>query len=100
MNAISIKNGDILLDNFVLYKAGKEYLLTVYQYKILVCLLKKVNMVCTKNELFETINFINCDSRTINQHISNLRKIVGKERIKTIRGIGYKFVGERNNYAS
>lgn len=70
--------------------------LTNSEYKILLCLVKSVGKVVTKEELSEKgLNKkIEAYDRSVDMHISHLRNKLGTltngaPRIKTIRGIGY-----------
>lgn len=73
--------------------------LTIKEFSLLELFLRYPNKVFSKDNLYESIwgeNSI-CDDNTISVHISNLRSKLlkagaDKEYIKTIWGIGYKFV--------
>ncbi|MBL7112642.1 MAG: helix-turn-helix domain-containing protein [Bacteroidales bacterium] len=51
--------------------------------------------VFTWEEFFHSVwgDKIIVDDRTIDVHIRKLREKIGEEYIKTIKGVGYKFVG-------
>lgn len=70
--------------------------LTKHEYLILELLMKNVKRVFTKQEIYEYVwndDYCN-DDKTINVHISNIRKKIKKfsdeEYIKTVWGIGFK----------
>jgi DNA-binding response OmpR family regulator len=82
-------------------KEGKELILTPTEFKILVTLAAKPGIVFSRLQLMKAAmedDFINYE-RTIDSHISNLRKKLERdpsnpEYIQTIYGFGYRF-GEK-----
>ena len=81
---------------------AKELNLTAKEYQILVYLLANVNRVLTKEAIAEHVwgdNYDIADSFDfIYVHINNLRSKIaragGKDQIKTVYGMGYKFISE------
>ena len=71
-------------------------MLTKHEYYILELLIKNPKRVFTKQEIYEYAwnDSYYGDDKTINVHISNIRKKIGKitdeEYIKTVWGIGFK----------
>lgn len=71
--------------------------LTIYEYDILLLLVKSPSRVFSKNAIYQEVwhgNYLGEDN-TINVHISNIRSKIAKicgdeEYIKTIWGIGFK----------
>lgn len=71
--------------------------LTIFEYEILLLLVKNPTRVFSKNALYQEVwhgNYLGEDN-TINVHISNIRSKIGKicndeEYIKTVWGIGFK----------
>ena len=68
---------------------GKELNLTSVEFGLLFELLKEAGKIVKKEDLSETVL-----ERSLDMHISNLRKKLGEradgsERIKTIRSVGY-----------
>lgn len=62
------------------------------EYELLVYLVKNNKIALSREKLLNGVwgyDFYG-DDRTIDTHIKNLRKKIGKDSIKTIRGIGYK----------
>ena len=74
---------------------GKPVEVTTFEFDILEVLLRSAGRVISRDELMET--FYNRKAtafdRSIDMHISHLRKKLGDEGnlIKTIRGVGYQF---------
>lgn len=66
------------------------------EFELLFLLASQKNKVVTRERIFEGIwgkDVIVVD-RTIDVHIRRLRKKIGSEYIKTVKGVGYKFVSE------
>ena len=64
------------------------------EFELLALLASKKNKVFTRDEIYNAVwgdNIIVGD-RTIDVHIRKLREKIGNELIKTIKGVGYKFV--------
>ncbi|MDQ3179370.1 MAG: response regulator transcription factor [Acidobacteriota bacterium] len=77
-------------------KAGEDLNLTAVEFDLLVALLKEAGKIVNKEELSETVldRKLSPYDRSLDMHISNLRKKLGTrgdddERIKTIRSVGY-----------
>ncbi|MBV5326167.1 MAG: response regulator transcription factor [Chlorobium sp.] len=74
---------------------GKEIVLTLMEFKLLVALLKRKGQAQSRDmllsDVWEVDRFIN--TRTIDTHITRLREKLGVtgSMIKTVRGLGYKF---------
>ena len=74
---------------------GKRVDLTLKEYEILVYLMQNKNIALSRDRLLQDIwgyDFFG-DDRTIDTHIKNLRNRLGnyRDKISTVRGIGYKF---------
>jgi len=73
-------------------KDSEEIDLTPREVRLLEFFLKRSGEAITRDELLNECWGIDYfpESRTLDQHISNLRKKLGNELIETIRGIGYR----------
>jgi len=90
--------GDVELDKGtrMVTRGGERLSLTTVEFDLLETLVRAAGRIVTREELVKSIlgrNFSPYD-RSIDTHVSNLRKKLGHytdgvERIKTIRGIGY-----------
>ncbi|MGL6198956.1 MAG: response regulator transcription factor [Lachnospiraceae bacterium] len=71
---------------------GQQVDLTAKEYAILELMLKNPEKVFTKQNLYESVwgEQYTYDNDTINTHISNLRKKLDSNVIKTIWGMGYR----------
>ncbi len=92
-----LKSGDLVLEpeSFTLRWKGEEVSLTTTEFKILRLLLANKGKVLNREAIITGTYGYNKPiiDRTIDVHIRNLRKKLGKvgERIESIRGVGYKF---------
>jgi DNA-binding response OmpR family regulator len=92
--------GDLELDKsaWVVRRAGEQVDLTTVELQLLEALLRSAGRVLTRQELVEKVfgrHFSPLD-RSVDMHISNLRRklsdgIDGKDRIRTVRGVGYVY---------
>jgi two-component system response regulator CpxR len=89
---------DILMDlgTRVVRRAGETVELTVVEYDLLEKLLRAPGRIVSKEELVRDVlhRSLSPFDRSIDMHVSNLRKklghqVQGVERIKTVRGVGY-----------
>lgn len=83
------------------YLEGELIELTTSEYTLLECMLMAPGQVLTKQELSEKAlgRKLTMYDRSLDMHISNLRKKIGNSekgdpRIKTVRGVGYIFVSD------
>jgi len=93
--------GDIELDSGtrVVRRQGELIDLTAVEFDLLANLLRSAGQVITREELSQSVlgRSPSVFDRSIDMHISNLRKKLGHmygdvERIKTLRGVGYIYV--------
>ncbi len=81
-------------DRFLVIKDGVEMVLPKKEFELLKLLISKPEKVFTREEIFSRVwgdNVIVGD-RTIDVHIRKLREKIGEQHIKTIKGVGYKYV--------
>ena len=90
--------GDVELDSGTraVNRAGENVELTAVEFDLLVKLLRAAGQIVTREELSQEVLGRSSSpfDRSIDMHISNLRKklghqFAGTERIKTVRGVGY-----------
>lgn len=81
------------LEKVMVYADGKELQLPKKEFELLVLLMSKPGKVFKRDEIYSHIwgNELFVGDRTIDVHIRKLREKIGDERIKTVKGIGYKF---------
>jgi DNA-binding response OmpR family regulator len=88
-----IKNGNIILDPSArtVKKNGNAIELSAREFVILTILMENLGKVMNKQEIEDKLYGwdIEIDSNAVEVHISHLRKKLGDNLIKTIRGLGY-----------
>lgn len=89
-----IEIGDLVINDtsHSVSNSKGEIELAPKEYDLLVYLIKNNKIALSREKLLNEVwgyDFLG-DDRTIDTHIKNLRKKIGKNAIKTIRGIGYK----------
>ena len=88
--------GDIVIDKerYILKIDGKELTLPRKEFELLSLLVSKPDKVFTRDEIYKSVwgNNVIVGDRTIDVHIRKLREKIGNDHIRTLKGIGYKFV--------
>jgi two-component system alkaline phosphatase synthesis response regulator PhoP len=81
-------------ERFVVNIDGEPLTLPKKEFELLALLYSKPQKVFSREEIFNTIwgNDIVVGERTIDVHIRKLREKIGDKYIKTLKGVGYKFV--------
>lgn len=87
---------DIIIDReryLVIYK-GEEMVFPRKEFELLALLISRPGKVFSRDEIFSKIwgDRIVVGDRTLDVHIRKLREKLGNENIKTVKGVGYKFV--------
>jgi two-component system, OmpR family, alkaline phosphatase synthesis response regulator PhoP len=72
---------------------NENYTLPKKEFDLLYMLSKKPEKVFSRQEIFATVwgKKITKDEKSIDVHINKIRKKLGKEVIRTIKGIGFKY---------
>ena len=75
------------------------YSLTLTEFRLAYVLLSNPDKVFSKETLLARISDQNYDreSNVIEVYIRKLRKMMGKQAIETLRGLGYRFCGEQHD---
>ncbi len=73
---------------------NEEMILPRKEFELLSLLLSKPGKVFTREEIYYSVwgDNVVVGDRTIDVHIRKLREKIGNDHIKTLKGIGYKFV--------
>ena len=91
-----IKLGSLVIDRekYTVISNGVELALPRKEFSLLLLLISKPEKVFTRDEIYSAIwgDSIVVGDRTIDVHIRKLREKIGEEYIKTVKGVGYKFV--------
>ncbi|MBQ4506406.1 MAG: response regulator transcription factor [Firmicutes bacterium] len=92
-----LTSGELVLDpqSRTVTVEGEKVDLTLKEYEILLYMMQNKNVALSRDRLLSDIwgyDFFG-DDRTIDTHIKNLRGRLGscRDKISTVRGIGYKF---------
>jgi len=91
-----IVHGDLIinLDEYKVILKDKKILFPRKEFKLLSLLASQPNKVFKREIILETVwgNDVVVGDRTIDVHIRKLREKIGVNYIKTVKGVGYKFV--------
>jgi len=93
-NTVNIGNLLIDKERYLIRIDDNEMVLPRKEFELLSLLVSKPGKVFTREEIYFSVwgeNVVVGD-RTIDVHIRKLREKIGNEHIKTLKGIGYKFV--------
>lgn len=91
---VSIGNLVIDKERYLIRLGDIEMVLPRKEFELLSLLVSKPGKVFTREEIYSTVwgeNVVVGD-RTIDVHIRKLREKIGNDHIKTLKGIGYKYV--------
>ena len=88
--------GNLVIDKekYTLRVDDNEMMLPRKEFELLSLLVSKPDKVFLRDEIYKAVwgdNVIVGD-RTIDVHIRKLREKIGNDHIRTLKGIGYKFV--------
>ena len=101
-NKIIVKDIKVLPLKYEVYKGEEKLQLTSVQYKLLLLLIENSGNVLTRKTLLEKLWDIEGDfieESTLTVYIKRLREKLKEDKInpyiETVRGIGYKWIGEK-----
>ncbi len=92
------RNRSIIIDKerYVVIKENREFILPKKEFELLALLANTPKKLFARDEIFRKVwgedNFIS--DRTIDVHIRRIRKRIGRDVIRTVKGVGYKFGDE------
>lgn len=91
---VLIHDLEIVKDEYIVYKDGDGITLPKKEFELLFFLASRPGKVFSREVLLEKIwgTDVHVVDRTIDVHIRKLREKIGKKYIKTLKGVGYKFV--------
>ncbi|MGM0532329.1 MAG: response regulator transcription factor [Bacteroidota bacterium] len=91
-----IKTADLTIDKekYQVIKGDKELVFPRKEFELLLLLISRPDKVFTREEIFSRVwgEDVVVGDRTIDVHIRKLREKIGDEHIKTVKGVGYKYV--------
>jgi len=81
-------------ERYVVWVDGKEVVLPRKEFELLALLSEKPNYVFERQVILDRVwgSDVIVGDRTIDVHIRKLREKIGETSIKTVKGVGYKFV--------
>jgi len=98
----SFSIGDIVIDRdaYVVYKADNKISLPRKEFELFSLLTSKPGKVFKREIILDTVwgNEVVVGARTIDVHIRKLREKIGDHHFKTVKGVGYKFVLEEEDF--
>lgn len=91
---ITIGSISIDKEKYVVKNKTEELILPRKEFELLLLLASKPDKVFTRDEIYGKVwgDDIIVGDRTIDVHIRKLREKLGSDHIKTIKGVGYKFI--------
>lgn len=91
-----LKIGGLIInrEEYKISHHGKEIILPRKEFELLSLLATKPNKVFEREEILNKVwgNDVVVGGRTIDVHIRKLREKIGDDCLKTVKGVGYKFV--------
>ena len=86
-------------EKYVVIKEGNEIKLTRKEFELLLLLTSKPNKVFSRNEIFVNVwgDDVVVGNRTIDVHVRKIREKIGMDRIRTVKGVGYKYEPDYEN---
>lgn len=88
--------GEMVIDfkKYHILLNGKEEVLPRKEFELLTLLAKNAGIVIRREEIMKRIwqSDVIVGGRTIDVHIRRLRERIGDDKIKTVKGVGYKLV--------
>jgi two-component system alkaline phosphatase synthesis response regulator PhoP len=95
-SAHTVTIGSLIIDKerYLIIQNGNEMILPRKEFELLSLLVSKPGKVFTREEIYYSVwgDNVVVGDRTIDVHIRKLREKIGNDHIKTLKGIGYKFV--------
>lgn len=91
-NILTYQEIQLDTDTYKVFVSGKEIMLTARESEILRLFMENKGRVFTREQLLDQIwnyDYMG-DDKIIKTHIKNIRKKLGVDSIKTIRGVGYR----------
>lgn len=90
---LSANGIELNTESRAVYRNGSPVSLTQLEFELLQTFLNHKNQVLTRDNLISQVwgYDFEGDEKTVNIHIMNLRRKLGVDCIRTIRGVGYKF---------
>ena len=91
--ATSVNGLTIDRERYIVIKDGDELTFPKKEFELLALLISSPGKVFTREAILSTVwgEDVVVGDRTIDVHIRKLREKIGDQKIKTVKGVGYKF---------
>ena len=93
-----VRLGDLVIDKeqYHIELAGEVIVLPRKEFQLLLLLASKPGKVFSRDLIMDKVwgDSVVVGGRTIDVHIRKIREKIGEDRIKTVKGVGYKFESE------
>ena len=93
-NAAEASGITIDRERYVVWVDGREVVLPRKEFELLALLSEKPNYVFDRQTILDRVwgNEVVVGDRTIDVHVRKLREKISEDCIKTVKGVGYKFI--------
>lgn len=92
---LKVHDLEIIRDEYVVKKGGEPLTLPRKEFELLFFLASRQGKVFSRDKLLENVwGDVYVVDRTVDVHVRKLREKIGDHYIQTIKGVGYKFLGE------
>lgn len=95
-DASMLEVGDLRIDKekYLVYREGAEIQLARKEFELLYLMASKPDKVFTRDEILSRVwdDDVIVGERTIDVHIRKIREKTGSDHIRTIKGVGYKYI--------
>ncbi len=95
-SVVKVSNGiEFDLEKLELYKNGERVKLKTKELKLLKLFLQNKGRVLSKGVIFDNIYdyYEEPNEYSLRTFINNLRRVIGKDKIETVKNTGYRYVG-------
>lgn len=99
-NELESSDDDLVIDRekYMVFKEGEPIHLPKKEFELLSLLASKPDYVFERDIILDSVwgSEIIVGDRTIDVHVRKLREKIGSDYIKTVKGVGYKFVSSES----
>jgi len=92
----NIELGDLVInrEEYKVLNGKEEIILPRKEFELLALLASRPGKVFKRDDILDSVwgNHVVVGGRTIDVHIRKLREKIGDDKLKTVKGVGYKFV--------
>ena len=82
------------VEKYSITKDGKEIIIPKKEFELLTYLMTDADKVFRREDILSNVwGDSNMSDRTIDVHVRKLRERFGSEIIRTVKGVGYRYMG-------